>query len=130
MSWIEVVASSLSYKVVDCIIWFSGPIFKKGCGHSVPVQTDADVHVRVCVLPTQEQPVCDIRGQPEGPGERHRAAQRVSGAGHNTGESYRYQAKGAGQVQVLRGQAQGAAVPCARGLRERLVGLYRLNNTS
>lgn len=42
---------------------FPGPIPKKGCRHPLPVPADADVHIRVRLLPAQEQSVSDIRGQ-------------------------------------------------------------------
>lgn len=44
---------------------------------------DSDVHIRVRVLPAQEQPVRDIRGQPARPRVRHRDALRVPRAGHH-----------------------------------------------
>lgn len=60
-----------------------GPIPEKSGGHPMPMQTNADVHVRVRVLPAQEQPVGDLRGQPARPRVRHRDALRVPGEGHH-----------------------------------------------
>lgn len=40
--------------------WSTVP--EKGCGHLVPVQADAHVHLRLCLLPEEKQPVCDFWG--------------------------------------------------------------------
>lgn len=52
----------------------------------MPVPTDPDVHVRVRVLPAQEQPVRHLRGQPARPGVRHGDPLRVPRAGHHQRE--------------------------------------------
>ena len=64
----------------------TGAIPEEGSGHLVPVPTDADVHLRIRVLPAQEQPVCDLRGQPARPRVCHGDAVRVLGARHHQRE--------------------------------------------
>lgn len=49
----------------------------------MPMPADVDVHICVRVLPAQEQPVGDLRGQPARLRVRHRDALRVPGAGHH-----------------------------------------------
>lgn len=61
----------------------SGTIFKEGCGYTLPVSTDFDVHLCVRVLPAEEQPVRDLRRQPAGPGVGHWDIVGVSREGHH-----------------------------------------------
>lgn len=77
-----------------------GAVPEEGRRHSVPVPTNADVHLRVCVLPAQEQSVANLRGQPERPGDIDGEAVRVSGARYYQREFGRHQAEGAGQISV------------------------------
>lgn len=55
MSWIEV----RTYMVLDvvCVIVVSAPVdavSSESSGYPVSMQTDAHVHLRICILPVQE----------------------------------------------------------------------------
>lgn len=55
----------------------------EGCRRVVHVPAHADVHVRVCLLPGEEQPIRDLRSESKGHGDGHGADVRIPRTGHH-----------------------------------------------
>ena len=67
MSWIEVCSAHWSGRFLMLLMHLScispGSISEKGSGYSMPMQADADVHIRLCLLSKEKQSVGYFRSK-------------------------------------------------------------------